>query len=332
MNTTMTGITSRPEITVVIVTKDRVSSIENCLKAVSRSNLHYREVIVVDSSSPHNRVMTHKIAEKYGARYIFEPQYGIALARNRAIEAATGDFIVSVDDDFEVLPDTLSKLLRNMTDPSVGCCTGKLLYREEKDEHVDRFLGYKGRDRKRVFSWSSVSIRSLLRTIVHMKDMRFADRTPVPWGIGSGLYCLKKEPVIQVGGFDPALGGKPGDYFIGLGVEEGDLYYRLLRSNYKIIYDPQAVAYHSPHHTFQEFLDEDAYVSGASYKVLTTKYLRKDPYMFTLFFMSFLYLVSMSIITRLVRDIEANKVFKMEIVGFITSASYREIKRRRREQ
>lgn len=59
-------------------------------------------IVVVDNDkleSARHTVQSHAQQSKNNILYVLEPEQNIALARNRAVENATGDFIAFIDDD-----------------------------------------------------------------------------------------------------------------------------------------------------------------------------------------------------------------------------------------
>ena len=83
---------------------------------------HRGEIIVVDNNSTDN---TNQIAQKYGARVVFEPFRQIAKARNSGARAAASDFFIFLDADTilpaQLLQNALSLLERGK------CCGGGTL-------------------------------------------------------------------------------------------------------------------------------------------------------------------------------------------------------------
>lgn len=66
------------------------------------------EIIVCDNNSSD---ATGPIAAARGARVVFEPHNQIALARNRGAAAAGGDWLLFIDADSRLSPETLSEAL-----------------------------------------------------------------------------------------------------------------------------------------------------------------------------------------------------------------------------
>jgi glycosyltransferase involved in cell wall biosynthesis len=92
------------------------------LKSAMNSIPYKGEVIVVDNNSTDN---TGHVAQKYGARVVFEPFRQIARSRNRGAKAAKSNFFIFLDADTKLPP----KLLQNalMLLEKGGYCGGGAL-------------------------------------------------------------------------------------------------------------------------------------------------------------------------------------------------------------
>ena len=82
------------------------------------------EVIVVDDGSTDQ---TANIARSYKeVQYIYQPNQGVAVARNRGLEAAQGEFIAFLDADDIWVPDKLGMQVRYLIDhPHIGGTIGR---------------------------------------------------------------------------------------------------------------------------------------------------------------------------------------------------------------
>jgi glycosyltransferase involved in cell wall biosynthesis len=93
-------------ISIVIATKDRASYLERALASFeAQIGAPSFEVIVVDNNSSDD---TRGVAERAGARYVFEPEPNRGKARNAGIAVATGYLVVFCDDDIVAPPGFLA--------------------------------------------------------------------------------------------------------------------------------------------------------------------------------------------------------------------------------
>jgi GT2 family glycosyltransferase len=276
------------DMSVIINTKDRPHHLEDCLKSIAAVSKNVHEIVVVDSSkNPPNQTAVKSIVTRYGGRYLYESRSGVSFAKNLGIKAAAHEFLAFLDDDFIVMDRWDDFLLDNLSNPGVGCCTGRML-RYATDHASDLYeqsLSYDRGTEKRVFARTDMSL------VKQLKSVRLATRrwlgwqAPVPWCIGLGFYSLRKSALTRIGLFDESLGrGTPRQ-----GGEEVDIYYRILKAGYKAIYEPRAVIYHNPPRSTLGAVCLAAYYSGLAERALTEKHFRSDPYMLLQFLGAFFY-------------------------------------------
>jgi glycosyltransferase involved in cell wall biosynthesis len=103
-------IMSNMKLSVILITKNEASNIRECLESVRFAN----EWIIVDSGSTDGTI---DIAREFGATVISTDDWpGFGPQKNRALDAATGDWILSIDAD-ERISDALRKeILAAITD------------------------------------------------------------------------------------------------------------------------------------------------------------------------------------------------------------------------
>ena len=110
-NRTETGpatAASAPRLSVIVITKNEAARLPTCLASVAFAD----ELIVVDACSIDNTV---ELARSFGARVIVTPDWpGFGLQKQRALDAATGDWVFCIDAD-EWLDDRLAAAIRQIT-------------------------------------------------------------------------------------------------------------------------------------------------------------------------------------------------------------------------
>ncbi len=95
-------------LSVIVITKNEASNIAACLASVSFAG----EVIVVDSSSLDDTVV---IAQQMGARVTTTADWpGFGRQKNRALDLAKGDWILSIDADERVTPELVREIQKAM--------------------------------------------------------------------------------------------------------------------------------------------------------------------------------------------------------------------------
>lgn len=113
----------KPDVSVIVPTRDRPEALERCLRALSRQTLgEALETIVVDDGSCPGSVVA--VASAFPrVRVIRTDRRNPAAARNVGARAAAGEVICLTDDDCEPVPDWAERLataVRNGADASAG--------------------------------------------------------------------------------------------------------------------------------------------------------------------------------------------------------------------
>lgn len=97
------------KLSVIIITKNEARDIEACLNSVAFAD----ERIIVDSGSTDDTV---EIAERMGARVISRTDWsGFGSQKNRALDAANGDWVFSLDADERVSDSLREEILQAIT-------------------------------------------------------------------------------------------------------------------------------------------------------------------------------------------------------------------------
>jgi glycosyltransferase involved in cell wall biosynthesis len=320
------------QTSIIVCTRNRSDSIADTLEALSRLENQVFEVVVVDSSSNVEKENTAKLAEKYGAKYVFEPRPGLSLARNTGISVANGEIIAFTDDDCIPAKDWLAQKIKNYSDPAVWACTGRILQHNTggASDLFEEVAGQDLGDEKRSFTPEDVrgGIRFLLTNIGKVFAKHMKSHAPAPFGIGHGSsLSFRREFFQKTGGCDVRFGaGAPFK-----GCDDLEMLYRVLKSGHSIIYEPAAVVRH------KHRLTSDAEASAAvrnhretsADEVYKTRYIysfagaammrefRKDLPMFFMFYGRLLQLIIKSAQYKLIGKTELAKSFSSDLRGFL---------------
>ena len=101
------------KISATIITLNEEKNIARALKSLDWVD----EIIVVDSGSTD---ATEKICKEAGAKFISVEWPGYVAAKNMALAAATGDWVLSIDADEEVTPELRDEILKEIKSPDVA--------------------------------------------------------------------------------------------------------------------------------------------------------------------------------------------------------------------
>lgn len=226
--------TPRPSATVAVCTRERPDDLARTLEAISALTLPPLEVLVVDNDPQTPR--TRDVASAARVRYVVEPMRGLNHARNRALQEGRGEIVAFTDDDAAPEPGWLDGLLANFGDPRVLCVTGLTLPVELETPAQE------------LFEEHCPFARGFARRVV---DGRVDHPLHVS-RVGAGAnMAVRRTLVEQVGAFDPRLDA-------GTSTRSGgdhEMFARILRAGYRIVYEPRAVSWHRHRRTFEELVD-----------------------------------------------------------------------------
>jgi glycosyltransferase involved in cell wall biosynthesis len=103
-------------LSVILITKNEEANLKDCLESVSFAD----EIIVVDSQSSDK---TQEIARSFGAKLEITSDWpGFGLQKNRALNLATQDWVLSIDADERVTPELKQEILATIASPSAADC------------------------------------------------------------------------------------------------------------------------------------------------------------------------------------------------------------------
>lgn len=106
-------MTSPDSVTVCVCTRNRPEELSRCLRSLGESSSPIAEVVVSDDSTDRRTAELVPIAFP-GVKYIDGPRRGLGANRNCAIAAATGDYLLFLDDDACLGQTFLADALREM--------------------------------------------------------------------------------------------------------------------------------------------------------------------------------------------------------------------------
>lgn len=101
---------SRPDLSAVLITKNAERTLDRVIESLSWVD----EIVIVDSGSDDS---TEEIARRHGARFLTREWPGYGPQKQRAAEASTGRWILSVDADEVVSPELASSIRRALHEP-----------------------------------------------------------------------------------------------------------------------------------------------------------------------------------------------------------------------
>jgi glycosyltransferase involved in cell wall biosynthesis len=94
----------RPLLSIIIITKDEQDNIKDCLESVKWAD----EIIVVDSGSVDK---TEEICRKYTDNLYAKDWPGFGIQKQRALDLASHEWVLSIDADERVTPDLKDEII-----------------------------------------------------------------------------------------------------------------------------------------------------------------------------------------------------------------------------
>jgi glycosyltransferase involved in cell wall biosynthesis len=219
-------------LSVIIPTRNRARSLEQCLAHFSRSNfhgLHNWELIVVDNNSDDD---TPAVIDKssrafpFTIKYAYEGRTGISHARNRGIAEATQPIIAFTDDDCFVDQDWGHAILKAFAqDPDLSIIGGRVELANPNDRPV---------------SIRTSCEKALISSFGQLMDTM----------IGCNFACTRRA-LDTIGYFDPAMGAGTRTE----SADDTDFLYRGLRQGLKMAYSPEILVLHNHGRRSEEAID-----------------------------------------------------------------------------
>ncbi len=168
--------TDQAEATVVIPVYNDSKNLEQCLKALTTSSYNRFEVLVVDDGSTE---AIEALVSRFGYRYLrIEGPGGPARARNWGVRHTSSEFVIFIDADVCVHPDTIERFMDTFShDKSLAAVIGAY---DDAPAHPSFISQY----------------RNLLHHYTHCQS---AGLVTTFW---SGCGAMRRDVFTKQGGFD----------------------------------------------------------------------------------------------------------------------------------
>ena len=215
-----------PLVSVIIVNHNGIEFVDRCLHSVLSSNYPNFEVIFVDNASTDGSLEYVKriFGNDPKSRYVENlGSFGPAVGRNRGANISKGAYLVFLDNDTEIMENSISELVRALEDDnSIGSGQAKLLRMGTKEyDCAGDYLGPLG---------------FLIERSRGAKDTGQFDFITDILSAKSAASIIRKDLFDRIGGFDE-------DFYMYL--EETDLSWRLWLAGYRVVFVPKSIVYHA---------------------------------------------------------------------------------------
>lgn len=218
-----------PQISLVICTRNRASTLPACLAALNRlkSDVAFEIVIVDNGSTDQTADVLAEFASTSPATVVLlhEPCAGVSRAKNVGILAARGEVIAFTDDDCYPAEDYLTAIMHCLSDENIAYLGGKVLLFDPADLPIT------------------------IQPLNHVVSLP-AGCYLTPGLIHGANFAFRRSVFDRAGGFDISLG--PGTPLIA---EDIDMLQRASLAGFSGLYSPLITVFH--HHRRQTPKDEE---------------------------------------------------------------------------
>lgn len=231
-------VMGHPKVSVIIPSKDHPDILTQCIESVRAYTTYdnYEMIVVDNGSCQENKQKYETLCEKHHVVYHYAPmEFNFSRMCNIGAKLATGDFFLFLNDDIEVLPDSvisdkrindwMERMLGHAQVPHVGAVGCKLLY-----PHTNKIQ----------HSGVMNLINGPAHAFLQMDDgNRYSwDRNKLEYNFSAvtgACLMISKEKYNQVGGFEESLSVGYNDVDLCVKLLETD-YYNVLRNDVTLVH------------------------------------------------------------------------------------------------
>jgi GT2 family glycosyltransferase len=218
------------QVSIVLPTYNRLSRLKQVVSALENQTYPHAafDVIVIADGCVDGTVeYLQTLKTPLHLTYIASDNRGVAAARNRGIQEATGEYIVFIDDDVVPAPQLLAEHMR--------------VHKEHPDEVVVLGPMLTPPD-FRMRPWVRWEQAMLVK---QYHDMQTGRWQPTARQFYTGNASLARRHLVSAGGFDETFRR----------AEDVELAYRLEEQGLRFIFNPDAVGYHYAERSFRSWIE-----------------------------------------------------------------------------
>ena len=245
-----------PKVSIIIPMKDKVNLTKVCIDSLYNKNTYQNfEIIIVDNNSTEEETLNYFNALKKEHDNVkiltIKEEFNYSRLNNLAIKEATGDYILLLNNDTEVLDkDFLDYMVGYASRDHVGCVGLKLLYKDLKVQHAGVVLGYGG-------------VAGHIFVTASNKDIGIFNRLSMPYdysAVTAACLLVKKSKYLEVGGFDENLKVALNDVDFNLKMLKKG-YYNVCLNNISLLhYESKSRGYEVTKEQIERFQKEQDYM------------------------------------------------------------------------
>jgi len=220
----------KSSVSIVIPHWNNVDVLSECLESISNTNFENFETIVVDNASTDNSVAS--VRSNYPNVKLIEndKNYGYAGGCNKGAEAASGDYLIFLNNDTVQEKDWISNLIKTInSDDKIAAVQPKIL------NYYDRnVFDYAGGSGGHMDIYCFPFARGRIFSFQENDEGQYNNKEKCFWSSGT-CFMVRRELFQKSGGFDES-------FFAHM--EEIDLCWRLYAMGFEVWVEPDSVVYH----------------------------------------------------------------------------------------
>lgn len=217
---------SSPRVSIIIPTRDAPDVLSRCLESIfAKTSYPNFDVIVMDNETTDPHALD--LLKQYPVQRIpFPGSFNFSVANNRGAAAATGEFLVFLNNDTEVVAeDWLQQLIYYAEQPDVGAAGALLAYEDRTVQHAGVALGMRG-TADHTMRRFPIDVDGYAGSLACAREVS---------AVTGACLMIRKSVFEEVAGFNP-------HFFTAY--QDVDLCLRLRARGLRIIYTPQAFLFH----------------------------------------------------------------------------------------
>ena len=219
-----------PLVSIIIPIRDKVHLLETCLDGLLNNTKYTNfEILIVDNDSEEQQ--THRYLKKVKSTRIkilhFPGQFNYAAINNFAVSKASGEIILLLNNDSEVIyGDWLEELVSHAIRPGVGAVGGRLYFPDDTIQHDGIIVGIGG-------------VAGYAHPGLPRSESGQFGRGAVTQNcsaVTAAALAIRKSVYLKIGGLD--------EKNLAVAFNDVDFCLRVMEAGYRNVYTPFAELYH----------------------------------------------------------------------------------------
>jgi len=229
-------IVEDPKVSIIIPTKDKVSTLKTCIDSIlKKTNYKNYEIFIIDNQSKEEKTLKyyHRIKNNSKIKIVkYNKPFNFSEINNFAVSKVDTEYILFLNNDTEVISEEwLEAMLEHAQRKQVGAVGAKLLYPDNTIQHAGVILGITGTPGQKGVAGHSHKYVSDTEYGYFLRPHLTQDLSAVT----AACMMMRKQVFKEVGGFNVNL---------AVAFNDVDLCLKIREKGYLIVYTPYAKLYH----------------------------------------------------------------------------------------